>query len=93
MLKDRVSEICKEKNILQKDLAERMGVSAPGLSLMISGNPTLDNLQKMADALEVHISELFAKPDGIVVGIIKDNVRYDLTAYDLRRAIELKEKE
>lgn len=50
-------------------------------------------VEKIANALNVHISELFAKKDGIVIAVIKDGVRYDLTPYDLRRAIEIKESQ
>jgi len=33
------------------------------LSRSINGNPSLDTLQKIADALNVPISELFERPD------------------------------
>jgi transcriptional regulator with XRE-family HTH domain len=55
----RIKEILKEKGQTQKDLAQRMGVAEISLSRSINGNPNLDTLQKIADALEVEISELF----------------------------------
>ena len=56
----RIKEILKEKGQTQKDLAQRMGVAEISLSRSINGNPNLETLQKIADALEVDISELFA---------------------------------
>lgn len=56
----RVKEILKEKGQTQKDLAQKMGVAEISLSRSINGNPNLETLQKIADALEVEISELFA---------------------------------
>ena len=64
----RIKEILKEKGQTQKDLAQRMGVAEISLSRSINGNPNLETLQKIADCLEVDISELFApkKTDTIV---------------------------
>lgn len=45
----------------QKELAERVGLTPVGLSKSINGNPTKDTLQRIASALNVHISELFEK--------------------------------
>lgn len=59
----RVKEIAKEKKLSIADVAKRMGIQAPALSRIINGsNTTTDTLQKIADALEVSISELFETP-------------------------------
>lgn len=71
-----------------------VGITRESLSRINGGtNTSLDTVQKIANALNVHISELFAKKDGIVIAVTKDGVRYDLTPYDLRRAIEIKESQ
>lgn len=57
----RILELCKERGLTQKELAERVGLTPVGLSKSINGNPTKDTLQRIADALNVHISELFEK--------------------------------
>jgi len=54
----RVKEICKQKGISQAELAKKMGVSASALNQSIVGNPSLDKLKDIANALEVTISEL-----------------------------------
>ena len=64
-MKLRILELCKNKGITQKALAEQIGLSAVGLSKAINGNPTLSTLEKIANALGVDIVELFeAKREG-----------------------------
>ena len=61
-MKLRILDICKQAGITQKELAERIGLSAVGLSKAINGNPTKDTLEKIANALNVRITELFEEP-------------------------------
>ncbi len=58
-MKLRVKEICKAKGITVGDLAERMQMARESLSRAINGNPTLDTLEKIAQALDVPVSSLF----------------------------------
>ena len=62
MSKLRVKEILKEKGISQKNLSENIGVAEISLSRSINGNPSLETLEKIANALNVPISELFERP-------------------------------
>ena len=55
----RILEICKEKGITQKELAEIIGISRVGLSKALNGNTTIGTLEKVATALSVPISSLF----------------------------------
>ena len=55
----RIAEICKERGITQKDLADKIGISRVGLSKAINGNTTIATLKKIAEALEINISDLF----------------------------------
>ena len=64
-MKLRILDICKQAGITQKELAERIGLSAVGLSKAINGNPTKDTLEKIASALNVRITELFEEPTNI----------------------------
>lgn len=59
----RIKEIIKEKGMTVYEVAEKMNIKAPSLSRAINGNPTKEMLQRIADALNVHISELFINPD------------------------------
>lgn len=62
MLTLRIKEICKEKSITLNDLAEKIGVSQPSISGIATGRqkPSFDTLEKLAIALGVEVSELFA---------------------------------
>ena len=43
-------------------VARRMGVKLPTLSEMVSGNPTYDTLERIAQALHCDVAELFDRP-------------------------------
>lgn len=60
----RVKEICHEKGITLKQLAEKMGIPPESLSRAISdkGNPTLSTMRNIAEALGVPIAELTEEP-------------------------------
>ena len=58
----RIKELLREKNVTAKELAEKMGVTAPSLSTAINGNPTVEMLTRIAVALGVPVTELFDQP-------------------------------
>lgn len=58
----RIKEISKENGMTISQLAEKMGMKQESLSRAINGNPTLETLTKIAEALNVPISELFDQP-------------------------------
>lgn len=63
----RIKEIIKAKGITAKELAAKIGISEGALSLAINGNPTVETLEKIASALGVEVSELFAAPkEGVI---------------------------
>jgi len=55
----RIKEVIKEKSLTVQAVAEKMGINRVGLSNHINGNPSVEILQRIADALEVEIVELF----------------------------------
>ena len=64
----------------KKDLADRLGITKQGLNSM--KNPTLSNLEKVANALEIPLWMLFREEqvDNLDGGIITINgVKYRLT--------------
>lgn len=68
----RVKEICKEQGITIGELADRMQMVRESLSRAINGNPTLETLEKIANALSVPVTELFDKrSDGKIMGFVK----------------------
>jgi len=75
-MKLRVLEICKQKGVSQKDLAEQIGLSAVGLSKAINGNPTKNTLEKIASALSVSIVDLFEQPATDVINCPKCGTKF-----------------
>lgn len=68
----RIKQLLQQKGITQKELAERIGMTETGVSLIIKNktNTPLSRLQQIADVLEVPISELFEEPAPITQTII-----------------------
>lgn len=63
----RIKEVIKEKGLTIEKVADRMGINRVGLSNHINGNPSVEVLQRIADALEVNITELFEPPKSDVI--------------------------
>lgn len=58
----RIKELLKDRNLNISELAEKINVQRESLSRIVNGASTsADTLQKIADTLNVHISELFEK--------------------------------
>ena len=58
----RIKELLKEKGMMHKELAEKLGVTDIALRASLKGNPTIGTLEKVADVLGVSVSDLFAAP-------------------------------
>ena len=56
-----IKEIAKQKGISVNKLADKLGISRATLHSQMNGNPTVETLQKIADALGMDISDLFEK--------------------------------
>jgi transcriptional regulator with XRE-family HTH domain len=70
-MKIRVKEVCKGKGLLMEELAEKLGITPNTLTRNINGNPTIETLERIAEALDVPIMELFEKPREGVPGATK----------------------
>ena len=55
----RVKELLKERGMLMKDLADRIGIARESLTRALSGNPQYSTLKAIADELGVTVPELF----------------------------------
>ena len=65
--RQRIKEICQEKGMTQKDLAEKLGITDISLNKTLRGEyPQLQTLEKIAEKLEVPITELFEKSPKVV---------------------------
>ena len=66
-----IDRILKSKRLSKTDVAKEMGLSRESLYRILSGNPTLDNINKLSTALDVPIAELFEQPSADVVSCPK----------------------
>lgn len=57
-LSSRVKELCTERGITLKGLAEKMQIKPESLSRALGGNPQLSTLENIAKALGVGVAEL-----------------------------------
>ena len=55
----KIKEVIKNKGYSVTSLAEKIGMTQVSLSRIINGNPTVETLKKIANALDVDIRELF----------------------------------
>ena len=90
-MKLSVKEICKKKGLTIQDLADKMEMKRESISRAINGNPTLDTLERIASALEVDITELFASSSsGGIIGVIRiKDTNYNINSVsDLSRLLD-----
>ena len=63
----RIKEVIQEKGLTINKVAELIGVNRVSLSSAINGNPTVETLEKIANALGVPVAELFEAPkEGVI---------------------------
>lgn len=63
----RIKDVIKEKGLTIQSLADQMGINRVNLSSSINGNPTIETLGKIADALNVPVSDLFEQPQQNII--------------------------
>lgn len=90
----RIKELCQSKGFTQKDLADKMGISDISLNKTLRGEyPQLQSLERIANALDVDIAELFARNtlDSEVNGFVKvKGTLYEVHSFsDLRRLVAM----
>ena len=59
-LSSKVKELCRQRGIQLKDLAQKMGIAPESLSRAINGNPQLSTIKSIAANLDISVSDLFA---------------------------------
>ena len=60
-MKSKLKEVIKEKNISQRELADKVGLTEAAISRFISENriPTGENMLKIANVLGVKVEDLY----------------------------------
>mgnify|MGYP005950331339 FL=1 len=57
-----IKKTIKDHGLEVREVAKRMDISPTGLSQHINGNPSVEVLQRIADAIGCDVSELFEQP-------------------------------
>ena len=65
-MENRIKNLIKGKGFTQEQLAQKMGVTRMSLVKTLSGNPSYETLQRIAEALEVEMWELFASREDVM---------------------------
>lgn len=81
----RVKEVCKEKGVTLAEVASKIGIAQASLSKMLGGNPTIGTLEKISDALNVPITELFSTDKQDLFG----HVEYKGVVYTIKSRFDL----
>ncbi len=66
----KVKELCSERGITIKQLAEKMKIAPESLSRAINGNPQLSTIRKISDALGVSVTDLFDRSEDELLAIV-----------------------
>lgn len=91
----RLREILKERKITVGQFAELSGISQSNLSNYMIGkiSPTLDTLNKIAETLNIDITELFRKENDVILMARYEDKFVEINKSDLLEFIESKIKE
>ncbi len=66
----KVKELCRNKGITIKELAEKMEIAPESLSRAINGNPQLSTIRKIAETLGVSVTDLFDRNEDELLAIV-----------------------
>lgn len=85
-MENRIKNLIKRKGYTQEQFAQKMGVSRMSLVKTLSGNPSYETFQRIAEALEVEMWELFVSKEEII-----DQDKNTITCPKCGARFELKE--
>lgn len=55
------------KGLMLQEIANKLGIAASNLSMMLHGNPTIGTLQKIADVIGCDVKDFFCDDDCYIV--------------------------
>ena len=59
----RIKEVIKKRGLTIHEVADQMGISRVGLSQHINGNPSVEVLERIADAIGCKVGDFFESSD------------------------------
>lgn len=88
----RLKDILKERSLTLKAFSEMSGISQPNLSNYINGNisPTLEMLKRIADCLNIEVSDLLREPYDLEFYVKYKGELYSITTNDIVTLINSK---
>lgn len=64
-----IKKVIKSKGLTVKEVAARMGIAKENLSVHINGNPSVQVLERIADAVGCEVGDFFEKSSNEMTGI------------------------
>ena len=64
-MEHRIKELIKEKGYTQQEFADLLGMSRVGLAQIVNGKPSYPTLEKISNALDITMWQLFASPEEV----------------------------
>ncbi|MBO5399142.1 MAG: helix-turn-helix transcriptional regulator [Alistipes sp.] len=58
-----IKRVIKQRGLTVKEVAARMGIAKEGLSVHINGNPSVQVLERIADAVGCEVGDFFTSSD------------------------------
>lgn len=84
-----IKNIAREKGMRIEDIANKMGITKGGLSKALNGNPTIGTLRKVADVLQVPVTDFFRDEIGDAPGrTIEPQQKCPYCGHDLNIKVE-----
>jgi transcriptional regulator with XRE-family HTH domain len=92
-LGDKILELCKQKGLTQRDLADRIGITEVSVSRYIHGTriPNANIIKKMAEVLEVNAGEILGEKDKTEEESEKFDIAYN-TIKEIKDKLTVEEK-
>lgn len=79
-IRENIRYVLEKRGMTQKGLADKLGVSKTAVGYYLRGNITINNLQKIADALDTTVETLVSEtPLSVKGGPIQDKGRVTST--------------
>lgn len=78
-MKYRVKELVKQSGMTLGSFAESLGYSRQNLTKTLSNNPTIGTLERIANALNVEILELFAPKEDFIAFVRQNGETHTFT--------------
>lgn len=81
-----IKKVLKARGVSAKDVAEKMGITAIGLSQHINGNPSVQVLERIAEAVGCEVGDFFDRSDDFTAFVRHKGNTYTFDSSDALKA-------